>query len=182
MPGYLPIQLLGPFAVDESTVRYGSVGFSLRVTEYQIEVGIINDGTADVDVAWAEASYYSPDQRVHSLIHADRLDAHNERLQQARLEPEWHASRDRNPAHVNEHVTELLGQVGLWRVGPGQATEWALIPAEHVRTNALGTLVTEPLLCHIRYAAPYYISVFVPVRIDGEWTSVRLLARVNPVV
>lgn len=179
---HLPVQLLGPPSNDERIVWHGPVGLELRAGEAWLDVRIVNEGDTPIEVAWAEARYYSPDHRAHRLVAGDQLAAYMTERQRAWIEAGWYEpepTRSTYSDRLPHRAPTTLEPATAGRVAPGRAAEWTLYPAEHIRVDAYGLPTLDALLCGDYVGEQPYFTLVVPVRVDGEWTTVTVSARLS---
>lgn len=70
---YMPLQVVWPAPLDDSTAQAGPVRITVRAGAEWLEVELENRGASPLEVWWSEASLVTPGGRVHALVEADRL-------------------------------------------------------------------------------------------------------------
>lgn len=161
----------------------GSVGLELHAGEEWLRVRILNAGDAPIDVAWDEAMYLFPRPGANRVIIDAKLGAYVMDLQRARIEAvgfEPEPGRSSYSDRLPHGAPAVLGPAACARIAAGRTATWTLYPAEHVRIDGFGVVKLEPLACGDLAGMPPYITVVVPVNVDGHWTSLVATARLEP--
>jgi hypothetical protein len=181
-PAYRPVQLLGPGALNDSTVAMGSLVVGLRTGAEWVEFTVRNTGDAPLEIDWAAATLVEQGGAPHRLI-----EPHTVQEFHAEAGPRGAAEAWLTAAATEEHGVQVhrapawldrLGRGSTQILAPGASDRRVFYPAEHIRSGWQGWQVVAPLFCR-RDPRQGEFAIHLRYRTDGEWQDATIPGQVG---